>query len=317
MITLEKQFFFVNDLLKTINEISDQTNLLALNATIEAARAGEQGKGFAVVDNEVKELSKTTKNANTQIQEKLLEISKSITQLSEELASTTNQMKNSVDVVSNIRKFVSNVNNQTNLITNKIEQSLKNFNEIDNASALVTNQMKELNTIGDTFTYLIELIKMQNLTTGINSLDRLGPIVEISKFEAPNRFKKNKPEYLLTEEDILISSTNLTGTITFANDNFYRVAEYEIGSLIGKPHNSIRHPDMPKIAFADLWTNIKSGKLWQGYVCNVGKKGRVYWVKATVFPCYKNEKIVGFLSIREKPESGMIEKAKAAYRLVD
>lgn len=72
MLKLEEQFEFVNELLKTINSISEQTNLLALNATIEAARAGSAGKGFAVVAKEVKELSNTTKNANLQIEKKVI-----------------------------------------------------------------------------------------------------------------------------------------------------------------------------------------------------------------------------------------------------
>ena len=105
--------------------------------------------------------------------------------------------------------------------------------------------------------------------------------------------------------------------ITFANDSFYKVAQYSAGELVGKPHSIIRHPDMPKIAFKDLWDEIQTGKLWQGYVCNKAKTGEIYWVKATVFPCYNNNEITGFLSIREKPELAMIEKAKAAYRYLD
>ncbi len=317
MITLEKQFLFVNDLLKTINAISDQTNLLALNATIEAARAGEFGKGFAVVAGEVKELSKTTKNANTQIQDKLTEISNSIKMLSSELSKTLGSMGQSLDVVQSTKNYVERVNSHTKEFNTKINQSLISFKELDETSKQVSNQMTELVTIGDTVTYLVELIKRQDSNNGLNPLERLLPIVETSSFYAKERFTKNSPEYVLTDKDILISSTDLKGTITFANDCFYKIAEYEPGTLVNIPHSVIRHPDMPKTAFADLWNVIKSGKLWQGYVCNIGKRGRIYWVKATVFPCYKNGNITGYLSIREKPEPGIIEKAKEAYRRVE
>jgi aerotaxis receptor len=317
MITLEKQFLFVNDLLKTINAISDQTNLLALNATIEAARAGEFGKGFAVVAGEVKELSKTTKNANTQIQDKLTEISNSIKLLSSELSKTLGSMGQSLEVVQSTKSYVERVNSHTREFNTKINQSLISFKELDETSKQVSNQMTELVTIGDTVTYLVELIKRQDSHAGLNPLERLLPIVETSQFYAKERFSKTQPEYVLTDKDILISSTDLKGTITFANDCFYKVAEYEPGTLVNVPHNAIRHPDMPKTAFADLWNVIKSGKLWQGYVCNIGKHGRIYWVKATVFPCYKNGNIIGYLSIREKPEPGIIEKAKEAYRRVE
>ena len=136
-------------------------------------------------------------------------------------------------------------------------------------------------------------------------------------FVDKNRFTAKEQEYTLTDKDILISSTDTRGVITFANQKFYEIAQYPMGALMGKPHNIIRHPDMPKTAFADLWNVIKSGKLWQGYVCNIGYHGRIYWVKATAFPCYSNGQIVGYLSVREKAEPEMIEKAKAAYRLVE
>lgn len=317
MVKLEQQFQFVNELLKTINMISDQTNLLALNATIEAARAGEYGKGFAVVAGEVKELSKTTKSANAQIQSKLTEIAGSIKMLSEEINVSKKSMDSSLNVVTTTKSYVTNVNENTRSFNNQINISLQHFKELDVASKEVANQMAELSTIGDTFTYLMALINKHYKHEGINPLERLTPIVNKNSYNNQNRFRKAETEYVLKETDILISSTDLRGTITFANDRFYEIAGYEPGSLVGKPHNIIRHKDMPKTAFADLWTVIQSGKLWQGYVCNVGKTGRVYWVKATVFPCYKNGHLVGYLSIRQKPEVGVIEKAKEAYRLVE
>lgn len=109
MTELEGQFSFINDMSKTISTISDQTNLLALNATIEAARAGEYGKGFAVVANEVKELSKTTKNANAQIENKLVEITNSIKQLSKELKLSSAKMESSLKIVTETRANVEHV----------------------------------------------------------------------------------------------------------------------------------------------------------------------------------------------------------------
>lgn len=317
MVTLENQFQFVNELLKTINSISDQTNLLALNATIEAARAGEFGKGFAVVAGEVKELSKTTKAANVQIQNKLTEISDSIKLLSNEIATSIQAMDKSTEIVYQTKNYVDDVSGQTQDFNKRINQSLTYFKELDVTSQQVANQMTELGTIGDTFTYLVELLKLQNTNQVVDALDRLAPAIESSTFSNPHRFTKTEPEYVMTDRDILISSTDTRGIITFANDNFYKVAEYGPGELVGKPHNTIRHPDMPKTAFADLWEVIKSGKLWQGYVCNVSRRGRIYWVKATAFPCYKNGQIVGYLSIREKPELAMVQRAKEAYRRLE
>ncbi|MBP7843216.1 MAG: PAS domain-containing protein [Proteobacteria bacterium] len=188
---------------------------------------------------------------------------------------------------------------------------------MDENSYVLENDISELSTISKTFSYLVEIIKSQGLLNeSLDPLQRLGPVVETSAFKALERFTKVEEEYELTEEDILISATDTKGVITFANSVFYRIAQYENGTLMGKPHNIIRHPDMPKTAFVDLWNLIKAGKLWQGYVLNRGKLGRVYWVKATVFPCFEKGQCVGYLSIRSKPSRQAIETAKKAYRLV-
>ena len=308
MKTLEQQFKYVNELLETINNISDQTNILALNATIEAARAGEKGKGFAVVASEVKELSKTTKEANQKIQETLSEISKSISNLSNEIKKSQGQMEISNTHVSETNTCVTTVTNHNREFNQKINHSLDQFRELDTASQLVSNQTKELITIGDTFSYLVELIQMQTIIDGVNPLDRIAPLAILNKPELSKRFTQMGNEYQLKEKEILISSTDLNGVITFANECFYKIAEFESGSLVGQPHSIIRHPEMPETAFADLWATIRAGKLWQGYVCNQSKNKRNYWVKATVFPCFKDKKIIGYLSIREKPEAGMVEK---------
>ena len=318
MVTLENQFSFINDLSKTISTISDQTNLLALNATIEAARAGEYGKGFAVVANEVKELSKTTKSANTQIENKLIEITSSINQLSKEVKLSNRKMNSSLKVVNDTKGTIENVSEQIKKFNSTINLSVDSFKDLDKTSQEVARKLSDLVTIGDTFRYLVELVKVQHMGEVFdNPLDRLAPLLKTSTFNASKRFTANEAEYILKDNDILISSTDTRGVITFANQAFYNIAQHPIGSLVGKPHNIIRHPDMPKIAFADLWQVIKSGKLWQGYVCNIGLKGRIYWVKATVFPCYQHGQIAGYLSVREKAEPEIIEQAKIAYRLLE
>jgi len=118
----------------------------------------------------------------------------------------------------------------------------------------------------------------------------------------------------LRRNDIIISSTDLSGRITFANNVFYRFAEYEMGELVGKPHNIIRHPDMPKAAFKQLWETLQQDQIWQGYVKNRSRNGKVYWVKATVFPCFKAGEKFGYISVRSKPEREDIDRAIRIYR---
>jgi len=101
------------------------------------------------------------------------------------------------------------------------------------------------------------------------------------------------------EEVEIISLTDFSGVITYVNDTFAEISGYQAEELIGKPHSLIRHPDMPKSAFSDLWKTIKTGKEWQGYVKNLRKDGGYYWVFARVSTVIKNGKAVGYKSVRE------------------
>ena len=316
MHVLEEQFKAISELVTTVNKIADQTNLLALNATIEAARAGESGKGFAVVANEVKELSKTTKTANHEINGTLDKVSESVASLSASVDRSVEKMKESVEAVQTTRDSASTIRTETERFGERLQRSVDNFRKLDSSSSIVENELKEISTIGNTFSYLLELMAMQDKAEPLNPLQRLLTLVRKSKFRDGERFTRTEPEYVLQDDDILLSATDTRGKITFANNAFYEIAEYEPGELIGKPHNMIRHPDMPKTAFADLWSLIEAGKSWQGYVANRSKNGRLYWVKANVFPCFENGQIVGYISIRTKPQTEMVKQAIEAYRML-
>jgi PAS domain S-box-containing protein len=88
----------------------------------------------------------------------------------------------------------------------------------------------------------------------------------------------------LVDAFAIVSETDTRGIITYANKKFCEVSQYSLDELIGKPHNIIRHPDMPKSVFKELWDTIKAGKIWQGEVKNRRKDGSHYWVYATVGP---------------------------------
>jgi len=116
-------------------------------------------------------------------------------------------------------------------------------------------------------------------------------------------------EYVLTEEDFLVSQTDEKGIITFANEDFCKVAGYNLEDLIGKPHNIVRHKDMPAAAFKDLWATVKQRKVWTGYVKNSTKDGGFYWVYATVYPLDH-----GYISCRRKPSKSEIADAENLYK---
>jgi len=112
----------------------------------------------------------------------------------------------------------------------------------------------------------------------------------------------NESEFLIeTEvpaEELIISRTDLTGKITYVNETFCDISGYEEDELIGKPHNIVRHPDMPSAAFADMWKTIQNKKQWIGVVKNLRKDKGFYWVEAIVSGVYKNGELVEYKSLR-------------------
>jgi len=121
-------------------------------------------------------------------------------------------------------------------------------------------------------------------------------------------------ETILDDYTFLVSETDAKGTITFANDDFCEIAEYELEELMGHPHNMVRHPDMPKAAFKDLWDTIQNDEVWTGFVKNATKSGGFYWVYATVYPIELENGSKGYMSCRRKASREEIEKYEALYK---
>ncbi len=114
----------------------------------------------------------------------------------------------------------------------------------------------------------------------------------------------------------IISTTNLKGALTSANEDFIRMSGYSWEELELKNHNIIRHPDVPAEAYAMLWETLKAGKPWMGMVKNRNKNGDHYWVDAFASPQYEDGAIIGYQSVRVKPEKAWIERAEKLYAQV-
>jgi aerotaxis receptor len=118
-------------------------------------------------------------------------------------------------------------------------------------------------------------------------------------------------------EDVqLISTTNLKGVITYANQHFVDVSGFSQEELVGQPHNLVRHPDMPEAAFADLWNNLKANRPWMGVVKNRCKSGDHYWVSAYVMPMFKDGEVVGYESVRTRPSAATVARAEKLYKAI-
>ncbi|CEN32944.1 PAS sensor protein [Capnocytophaga canimorsus] len=116
-------------------------------------------------------------------------------------------------------------------------------------------------------------------------------------------------EVVWDKSQTIMSSTDRFGNITNVNQAFVDVSEYDAVELIGKPHNIIRHPDMPKIVFKVLWDNILAGRNFHAIIKNLTKTGKYYWV-ITDFVTQRNilGEVIGIEAKRRSVEQRVIDE---------
>lgn len=132
--------------------------------------------------------------------------------------------------------------------------------------------------------------------------------------------RKNLPvterERTFPKEQQLISSTDIKGTILHCNDAFVSISGFSKEELVGKPHNIVRHPDMPEAAFKTMWSYLQQGKPWMGLVKNRCKNGDYYWVNAYVTPITEHGRVVGYESVRTVPSRAQVAHAEQLYKAI-
>lgn len=126
---------------------------------------------------------------------------------------------------------------------------------------------------------------------------------------APVRTTESESPFELDE--LFFSRTETRGRIQSGNAVFQRVSEYPWAEMMDRPHNIIRHPDMPRAVFFVLWEQIRAGHPVGAYVKNRAKNGNYYWVYAVVTPIEG-----GYLSVRLKPSSDLFAAASTLYKSV-
>ena len=122
-------------------------------------------------------------------------------------------------------------------------------------------------------------------------------------------------ERVMRDDDFIVSKTDLKGRITYANKIFSEFAGLQEHEFLNKQHNIVRHPDMPRCVFKLLWDHIQAGKEIFAFVKNMHSDGSYYWVFANVTPSHdQNGNIVGYYSVRRKPNPKAIPHVAALYR---
>lgn len=164
-----------------------------------------------------------------------------------------------------------------------IANSIKNFevNKDYKAELKCSSKLLELNILVDAFNNLLSKVSQS-----IQEHDKKNQMLE--------EYKK------VIDMSTIVSKTNVKGIITYVNDEFCKISGYSPDELIGKNHNIVRSPNMPKEAFADLWATIKQGNPWHGIVENKKKNGESYFLNVTIMPLFnQNHEIVEYIAIRD------------------
>ena len=134
-----------------------------------------------------------------------------------------------------------------------------------------------------------------------------------------SRIQPTGVERTFSESEIIVSKTDPRGIITYANNVFLRVSAYREDELVGRPHNVIRHPHMPRAVFQLLWETIAQGREIFAYVNNLAADGAHYWVLAHITPSFDSAgRIIGYHSNRRRPGRAAVDTIAPLYAaLVD
>lgn len=123
------------------------------------------------------------------------------------------------------------------------------------------------------------------------------------------RIQPTSEEITFLPDEIIVSKTDLSGRITYANATFAKVAGYTRDELMNQPHSIIRHPDMPRCVFKLLWDQIQEEREIFAYVKNMARSGAYYWVFAHVTPSFdKAGRVVGYHSNRRVPDRRVVQE---------
>lgn len=130
----------------------------------------------------------------------------------------------------------------------------------------------------------------------------------------PTIVKPTGQERRFSTDEFIVSKTDLKGIIRYANDVFLRVSAADEADLIGKPHNVIRHPDMPRAVYKLLWDGIQARREVFAYVLNLAFDGAHYWIFAHVTPSFGPEgAVVAYHSNRRSPDQHALSRVQPLY----
>ncbi|MDD5717287.1 MAG: sensor domain-containing diguanylate cyclase [Sulfuricurvum sp.] len=137
-----------------------------------------------------------------------------------------------------------------------------------------------------------EVVSLQNTLIQLKALEDFNQTLKSDHTELLDYIR-------VMEEYVYTTKTDIKGTITDVSDSFCRLTGFTREEFVGKNHNLIRHDDMDKQLFKELWETISDGDIWEGDIQSVKKDGTSFWMRVVIFPRYNIDKeLIGYASIR-------------------
>jgi len=128
-----------------------------------------------------------------------------------------------------------------------------------------------------------------------------------------NKIKLIDEEYKF-DDGLIVSSTDLKGIITYANRKFCEISGYTKDELVGKNHNIIRHPHMPRVVFKELWNSLHFGNEWKGIVKNLRNDGRYYWAYSHIMPIVEDKIVIGYSATKRPVLASELSQTIELYK---
>lgn len=144
--------------------------------------------------------------------------------------------------------------------------------------------------------------------------------VERKEHDYSYRFNMKSIVISIKPSDDIIVVANTKGCVCYANPNFYAYSGVDEKTIELNPGsfsiNTLRHPDMPKSIFEDLWNTINDGKIWSGIICNRNLRNQDYWQIVNIFPIFDNGEIVNYIAFNKKAPESVISEVVNIYRKI-
>lgn len=128
------------------------------------------------------------------------------------------------------------------------------------------------------------------------------------------RITPTNREIRLADDDMIVTKTDATGRLTYANRTFMRISNYPEHALLGQQHNIVRHPDMPRGVFRLMWETLKNDREFFGVIKNMSADGDFYWVFANVTPDHDGlGGVAGYFSVRRAVSAAAVAAVSELY----